>query len=287
MRRLPGRIGPIATEADPEHRQLAIYILDVMTSTADRAAALRALHSDTTLLTLVNVWDVASARAVAGAEGTRAIATASHAIAAMYGYEDGEQIPRDTMLEAVGRVVQAVDLPVTADLEAGYGDAAETVRRAIGLGVAGCNIEDQMRPLTEAAAVVESVMRAAADEGVPDFVLNARTDAFIRAGDRDPHDVLAEASERGRAFLDAGAPVVFVPGRLTDEQVVALVDALGPQKLSVLPVTGPSLARLQEIGVARVSFGPFPQRVALTALQEMVEGVARGEGIPAGTRLLT
>jgi len=258
-----------------------------MTSTADRAAALRALHSDTTLLTLVNVWDVASARAVAGAEGTRAIATASHAIAAMYGYEDGEQIPRDTMLEAVGRVVQAVDLPVTADLEAGYGDAAETVRRAIGLGVAGCNIEDQMRPLTEAAAVVESVMRAAADEGVPDFVLNARTDAFIRAGDRDPHDVLAEASERGRAFLDAGAPVVFVPGRLTDEWVVALVDALGPQKLSVLPVTGPSLARLQEIGVARVSFGPFPQRVALTALQEMVEGVARGEGIPAGTRLLT
>jgi 2-methylisocitrate lyase-like PEP mutase family enzyme len=287
VRRLPGRIGPIATEADPEHRQLAIYILDVMTSTADRAAALRALHSDTTLLTLVNVWDVASARAVAGAEGTRAIATASHAIAAMYGYEDGEQIPRDTMLEAVGRVVQAVDLPVTADLEAGYGDAAETVRRAIWLGVAGCNIEDQMRPLTEAAAVVESVMRAAADEGVPDFVLNARTDAFIRAGDRDPHDVLAEASERGRAFLDAGAPVVFVPGRLTDEQVVALVDALGPQKLSVLPVTGPSLARLQEIGVARVSFGPFPQRVALTALQEMVEGVARGEGIPAGTRLLT
>ncbi|HEX4688197.1 MAG TPA: isocitrate lyase/phosphoenolpyruvate mutase family protein [Nocardioides sp.] len=258
-----------------------------MTSTAERATALRALHTDPQLLTLVNVWDVASARVVAATEGTRALATASHAIAAMYGYEDGEHIPRDLMLEAVGRVVDAVDLPVTADLEAGYGDAAETVRRAIALGVVGCNIEDQMKPLAEAAAIVGSVVRAAADEGVPDFVLNARTDAFIRGRDRDPQAVLADAIQRGRAFLDEGAPVVFVPGRLTEDQIVPLVDALGPQRLSVLPVAGPPLARLEELGVARASFGPFPQRVALTALQEMVEGVARGEGIPEGTRPLT
>ena len=259
-----------------------------MTSTADRATALLALHTDPSLLTLVNVWDVASARVVADSEGTRAIATASHAIAAMYGYEDGEHIPRDLMLEAVGRVVDAVDLPVTADLEAGYGDAAETVRRAIGLGVVGCNIEDQLRPVAEAAAIVESVMQAAAAEGVPDLVLNARTDAFLDAAGRGPDVVLADAIERGRAFLDAGAPVVFVPGRLSEDQVVTLVDALGPQRLTVLPASGePSLARLEELGVARVSFGPFPQRVALTALQEMVEGVARGEGIPEGTRPLT
>jgi 2-methylisocitrate lyase-like PEP mutase family enzyme len=258
-----------------------------MTSTAERATAFRQLHTDPTLLTLVNVWDVASARAVASAEGTRAIATASHAIAAMYGYEDGENIPRDLMLEAVGRVVEAVDLPVTADLEAGYGDAAETVRRAIGLGVVGCNIEDQLKPLAEAVGVVESVVRAAADEGVPDFVLNARTDAFVRSGDLGESDKLAAAVERGRAFLDVGAPVVFVPGRLSDDQITELVDAFGPQRLSVLPVGGQSLARLEELGVARVSFGPIPQRVALTALQEMVEGVARGEGIPAGTRALT
>jgi 2-methylisocitrate lyase-like PEP mutase family enzyme len=263
-----------------------------MTSTAERATQLLALHTDPTLLTLVNVWDVASARVVAQTEGTRALATASHAIAAMYGYEDGENIPRDLMLEAVGRVVEAVDLPVTADLEAGYGDAADTCRRAIGLGVVGANIEDQMRPLGEAAAAVAAVMRAAADEGVPDFVLNARTDAFLStagsADDRDPHDVLADAIERGRAFLDSGAPVVFVPGRVTEEQVVALVDALGPQRLTLIPVPGgPSLTRLEELGVARCSFGPFPQRVALTALQQMVEGVARGEGIPEGTRPLT
>lgn len=259
-----------------------------MTSTADRASALLALHTDRTLLALVNVWDVASARVVAQTPGTAAVATASHAVAAAYGYDDGEQIPRELMLEAVGRIAAAVDLPVTADLEAGYGDAAETVRRAIGLGVVGCNIEDQLRPVAEAAAVVEAVMRAAHDEGVPDFVLNARTDAFLEAGDRDPADVLADAVTRGRAFLDAGAPVVFVPGRVTEEQVVTLVDAFGPQRLTMLPVPGcPPLARLEELGVARVSFGPFPQQVALTALQQMVEGVARGEGIPPGTRPLT
>ena len=257
-------------------------------TTADRATELLALHTDRALLRLVNVWDVPSARAVAAVAETRAIATASHAIAAMYGYADGERIPRDLMLEAVGRVVDAVDLPVTADLEAGYGDAAETVRRAIGLGVVGCNIEDQLKPLDEATAVVASVMEAARAEGVDDFVLNARTDAFVRGADRDPRDVLEDAITRGRAYLDAGAPVVFVPGRLGEQQVTALVEALGPQRLTLLPAAAaPSLARLEELGVARVSFGPYPQRVAMTALQEMVEGIVRGEGIPAGTRQLT
>jgi 2-methylisocitrate lyase-like PEP mutase family enzyme len=258
-----------------------------VTAADERARQLLALHTDPALLTLVNVWDVASARVVAGSEGTRAIATASHAVAAAYGYDDGELIPRDLMLEAVGRIAEAVDLPVTADLEAGYGDAAETVRRAIGLGVVGCNIEDQLRPVAEAAAVVEAVMTAASSEGLPDFVLNARTDAFLEAGDRHPDDVLADAVERGRAFLDAGAPVVFVPGLLTDDQVAALVEALGRQRLTMLLVPGcPPLSRLEELGVARVSFGPYPQQVALTALQQMVEGVARGEGVPDGTRSL-
>ena len=119
------------------------------------------------------------------------------------------------MLEAVGRIVAATDLPVSADLEGGYGDPAETVRRAIGIGVVGANIEDQMRPLAEAAGNVEKIMKVAEEEGV-DFVLNARTDAFVKGRDRDQAEVLADAVERGKAFLDAGAPVVFVPAKLDE-----------------------------------------------------------------------
>ena len=254
--------------------------------TADRAAELLRLHRAPELLTVVNVWDVASARVVAATPGTRALATASHSIATTFGYDDGEQIPVDLMLDMVGRIVADSDLPVTADLEAGYGDAVETVRRAIGLGVVGANIEDQMKPLPEAAAQVEAIMRVADEEGV-DFVLNARTDAFVLGRDRDPSDVLSDAVERGRAFLDAGAPVVFVPAKLSEDQVATLVDAFGPQRLTLIGIPGmPSLARLEELGVARVSYGPMPQRVALTALQELVEEIHRGGGVPPTMRTL-
>jgi 2-methylisocitrate lyase-like PEP mutase family enzyme len=259
-----------------------------MTDLNARATELLRLHHDPELLTVVNAWDVVSAKVVAATPGTTAIATASHAIAAAYGYPDGEQIPVDLMLEMVGRISAAVDLPVSADLEGGYGDAPETVRRAIGAGVVGANIEDQLKPVAEAAAQVEAIMKAADAEGVSDFVLNARTDAYVLGGDRDPAEVLADALERGRAYLDAGAPVVFVPARLDEEQVTTLVDAFGPQRLTVIGVPGtPSLARLQELGVARVSYGPMPQRVALTALQELVEEVHRGGGVPASMRQLT
>ena len=254
--------------------------------TRDRATTLLRLHEAPELLTVVNVWDVVSGRTVAGVPGSTALATASHSIAASYGYPDGEQIPVDLMLEAVGRIAAATDLPVTADLEGGYGDPAGTVRRAIGLGVVGANIEDQMRPVTEAAANVERIMRVAEAEGV-DFVLNARTDAFLRGRDRDPGDVLADAVERGRAYLDAGAPVVFVPGRLDEQQVATLVEAYGPQRLTLIGVPGlPPLARLEELGVARVSYGPMSQNVALTALQELVEEVHRGGGVPPTMRAL-
>jgi len=252
------------------------------------ARDLLALHRDPELLTLVNVWDAVSATVVAGVDGTRALATASHSIAASRGYPDGEVIPVEEMLAEVARIAAATRLPVTADLEGGYGDAPETVRRAIGVGVVGANIEDQMKPLAQAARQVEAVMRAAASEGVADFVLNARTDAFLRAGDRDPGEVLADAVERGRAFLDAGAPVVFVPGVLDERQIATLVDALGTRRLSTIALPGaPPLARQAELGVARVSFGPMSQRVALTALAKLVESVHAGGGVPDDTRTLT
>ena len=99
--------------------------------------------------------------------------------------------------------------------------------------------------------------------------------------------MLADAIERGRAYLDAGAPVVFVPARLDEEQVSELVDAFGPQRLTLIGIPGmPSLARLEELGVARVSYGPMPQNVALTALPELVEEVHRGGGVPRTMRML-
>ena len=255
--------------------------------TATRASDLLALHRAPELLTVVNVWDVISARVVTDVEGTRALATASHSIAASRGYEDGENIPVDEMIAEVGRIAAATHLPVSADLEGGYGNAAETVRKAIGVGIVGANIEDQMKPLADAVAQVEAIMKAAAEEGVPDFVLNARTDAFHLGRDRDPQEVLAEAIERGKAFLDAGAPVVFVPARLDEEQISALVEAFGPQRLSTIAIPGtPSLVRQQELGVARISFGPLSQNVALTALAKLVEGVQKGEGVPSDMRIL-
>ena len=256
-------------------------------SLENKAAELLRLHQDPTLLTVVNVWDSISAKVVADVAGTSALATASHSIAASWGFEDGEKIPVDLMIAAVGRIVEATTLPVTADLEGGYGDAPATIRKAIGVGIVGANLEDQLKPVAEAAAQVAAVMDAALAEGVPDFVLNARTDAFVKAGDRDPAAVLADAVERGKAYLDAGAPVVFVPGKLDEEQVATLVDAFGPQRLTTIGLPGtPSLARLEELGVARVSYGPMSQRVALTALQELTEEIGRGGVVPSSMRPL-
>src|SRR4051794_37517206 len=207
-----------------------------------RARTLLDLHRAPEILVLTNVWDVVSARVVAATDGVRALATASHSIAATFGYEDGENIPLDLHLDMVGRIVAAVDLPVTMDFEAGYGDAGETARRAISAGVVGGNLEDQLKPIDEAVAAVQAVLGAGQDAGI-DFVLNARTDAFVRAGrGADRASTLDVAIERGKAFLAAGAALVFVPGVVAREEIVALVDAFGPQRLSVIAVPGASLA---------------------------------------------
>jgi len=255
-------------------------------TTRAKATELLRLHQDEKLLTVVNVWDVVSATTVAAVEGTAALATASHSIASSFGYEDGENIPLDLMLEQVKRIVDATDLPVTADLEGGYGNAPETVRRAIGLGVVGANIEDQLKPVAEAARQVEQIVKVAEEEGV-DFVLNARTDAFALNREGDPAENLANAIERGKAFLDAGAPVVFVPAILSEEQILALVDAFGPRRLTTIGIPGLPPRDWQEAhGVARTSYGPLSQNVALTALQELVEEVHRGGGVPSNMRIL-
>jgi 2-methylisocitrate lyase-like PEP mutase family enzyme len=273
--------------ADRKHIDLDRVVAG-MTALADKATALHALHAAPEILVLANVWDVVSAQVVASTDGAKALATASHSIASTFGYQDGENIPLELHLDMVARIVRAVHLPVTMDFEAGYGDAGETARRAIDVGVVGANLEDQMKPLAESVVAVEAVVRAGRDAGI-DFVLNARTDAFVRAAkDADRSELVKEAVARGRAYLKAGAPVVFVPGVVARDEIAALVDGLGRNKLTVISVPGASLParELQELGVARVSTGPFTQRVALTALQDAAREILAGGELPKDTRAL-
>lgn len=258
-----------------------------MITTLGKAHTLERLHAAPEILRVVNVWDVVSAQAVADLPETRAIATAGHSIAATFGYEDGENIPLDLMLDMVGRIVTAVgDLPVSADLDAGFGDPGETVRRAIGVGAVGANVEDRLKPLDESVAAVEAIVAAGEAEGVP-FVLNARTDAFVRGGGRSADESIADAVVRGRAYLDAGASLVFVPGILDAGVTRRLVDGIGRGKVSVIGLPGAlTAAEYETLGVARISYGPTTQRVALTALQDVAIDLYRDGAIPASTRPL-
>jgi len=257
-----------------------------MSDLQSKATELNRLHADAELLTVVNVWDVITAKTVAAVEGTKALATASHSIAASLGYPDGEIIPVDMMIEVVGRIAAATDLPVSADLEAGYGNAGETVRKAIGVGIVGANLEDQKKPLGEAVAMMEAAVKAGEAEGIA-FALNARTDVILKAGDRPHDEALADAIERGKAYLDAGAPVVFVPGKVSESDIQAIVASWGTQKLTLFGSPGSvPLARMQELGVARVSYGPMSQSVSLMALQDLTADIEAGGGLPENFRAL-
>ncbi len=218
----------------------------------EQADRLRALHQGP-LLVLPNAWDVASARAFAELPGCRAIATSSGAVARSLGYEDGEGTPRDEMLRAVGRIVAAVELPVTADLEAGYGDPVGTAVAALEIGAVGMNLEDSrsgaMVPVDEQVAIIRAVRAAA-----PELVLNARVDLFLRSAGG-----VAEAVERGNAYLAAGADCVFP---IFGEPVAELVRGIdGPVNVLVRP--GTPLEELARIGVARVTFGSGLAEAAL------------------------
>ncbi|GAA1529327.1 2-methylisocitrate lyase-like PEP mutase family enzyme [Microbacterium ginsengiterrae] len=252
---------------------------------AEKATKLRSLYDAPEILRVVNIWDVVSAQAVAALPETTALATAGHSIAATFGYADG-QIPRDLMIDMAGRIAASTDLPVSADLDDAYGDAGETTRLAIGAGIVGANVEDRLKPLDESVAVVEAIVKAGEAEGVP-FALNARTDAFVRAGDRPLDESIADAIQRGRAFLDAGATCVFVPGILDADVTAQLVEGIGRGKISVIGLPGAlTAAEYEALGVARISYGPMIQRVALTALQDVASSLYADGVIPGSTRAL-
>src|SRR5690606_15054151 len=151
--------------AIPAPRPAAGASVRAMT-TADKAQTLTRLYEAPEILRVVNIWDVVSAKAIAALPETRALATAGHSIAATFGYPDG-QIPRELMIDMVGRIAASVDVPVSADLDDGYGDAGETTRLAIAAGIVGANVEARPKPFAASGAQTEAIAKAAGADGVP------------------------------------------------------------------------------------------------------------------------
>ncbi|GAA2887318.1 isocitrate lyase/phosphoenolpyruvate mutase family protein [Aminobacter sp. P9b] len=251
-----------------------------MTSQIDKANAFHALHVKGNPVVLYNAWDPGTAAIVAKA-GAKAIATGSWPVAAAFGFADGEKIPLDVALDNIRRIVAAVDLPVTMDLEGGYGvvpeQVAKTVSRAIEAGAIGFNFEDQVvggEGLHDTALQAERVAAAAGAikaSGVPAF-LNARTDVFLKnKPDTHGEKHVDEAVERARAYAKAGAHGFFAPG-LGDEKLIGRLCREAELPVNIIALAHvPPKAKLAELGVARISYGPVPYR----QMAEWLEAKAR------------
>lgn len=225
-----------------------------------RAEALRSYHHRKPVLVLPNAWDVASAKRLAAVPGCRALATSSAAVARALGYQDGEQAPPEAMLDMAGRIAAAVELPVTADLERGYGDWVGTARAAWDAGIVGMNFEDStsggLVPVEDQVAAIEEIRAA-----VPALVLNARVDVLLLGGgDFD------EAIERANAYLAAGADCVY-PYTEDPGHVAPLVEGIAGPINVVLAERMPPVTELEQLGVARITWGG---RLAALAYDEAV-----------------
>ncbi|MCO6007040.1 isocitrate lyase/phosphoenolpyruvate mutase family protein [Actinoallomurus purpureus] len=253
---------------------------------SEKKALLRALHDEHRPLILPNAWDAASARVLADA-GFAAIATASAAVSASLGYGDGEAAPHEEMFAAAGRVAHGVDVPVSVDAEAGYGlPPAELAARLRETGAAGCNLEDTVHggPDTGAGRVLADVAEqaeriAALRDADRELFINARVDVYAPGAIPDASDAerLEEAVGRARAYLDAGADGIFTIMVSDEAAIAALVERI-PAPVNVLYRPGmPSIARLGELGVRRVTFGPGLHRATLTVLARLAEGLYVGE----------
>lgn len=243
------------------------------------AIQFRQLHRGPGVLILPNAWDVASARVFEDA-GFPAIATTSAGIAFSLGYPDGQRIQREEMMARIARIARAVQVPVTADVESGYGpspeDAAKTTRELIQAGVVGMNLEDASdrrdQPLIDLQLATEKIKacREAAMQMGAQIVVNARTEIYLLEGGNPDADY-AEAVRRLTAFRDAGADCVFAPGLKHAETIGRLVNAVSCP-LNILAGPGsPSIPELGKLGVARVSLGSGPMRATLGLLRRLAE----------------
>lgn len=248
------------------------------TSQAAKAEAFRALHRGPGILVLPNAWDVASA-CIFEQAGVLAIATTSAGIAFTLGYPDGEKISRDEMLAWVGRIAAKVKVPVSADIEAGYGgraeDAARTAGAVIGAGAVGVNLEDSSDDphiLIDLSLQIEKItaMREEAKRLAVPLVINARTDVFLR-GIGDPQHRYDLTLRRLATFREAGADCLFVPGLSALKTIERLVEDLR-HPINILAGPGsPTIPELQNAGVARVSLGSSTMRATLGLARRIAE----------------
>jgi 2-methylisocitrate lyase-like PEP mutase family enzyme len=244
---------------------------------AERCERLRALHVRGAPVVLPNAWDAASARAVAAA-GFAAVATTSGGVAASLGYEDHEAAPVDDMLAAAGRIVRAVDVPVTVDFEAGYGlEPDALIGRLHGIGAAGANIEDtdhaagSLAPVSRHADRLRAIRSAAERLGYP-LVLNARVDVFLLDRSKDQRDQVPAAVERARAYLEAGADCVYPIFLIDASARRAFLDAVdGFVNLLVFPGADVTIAELAAEGVARVSYGTSLHHRTMAAFAALLQ----------------
>jgi 2-methylisocitrate lyase-like PEP mutase family enzyme len=246
---------------------------------AEKAEKLRKLHHGPRILALPNAWDVVSARILEELDYP-AIATSSAAMAFSLGYPDGQRISRGEMLEAVARITRAVSVPVTADLESGYGKTPEEIadftKAMVAAGAVGLNFEDVTGDdesthvdLGLQVKKIRAIREMAAEMSVP-VVINARTDIYLMP--IGPEATRFDRTvERSRAYREAGADCLFVPGLCNGETIAKLVKALAAP-LNILASAGcPSLDELEKMGVARVSAGSSAMRAAMGAFQRVAK----------------
>jgi 2-methylisocitrate lyase-like PEP mutase family enzyme len=251
------------------------------TAISQKAERLRALHVPGNPVVMPNAWDAASAKTLAAA-AFAALATSSGAVAESLGYSDGENTPPDEMFAAIGRIARSIDVPLTADIERGYGlEPTDIVDRLIAAGAVGCNLEDssaatgELVGASEQASWLSEVRAAATRAGVP-LVLNARVDVHLRKWG-EPDDRLDEAVRRALLYLEAGADCVYPIFLNEPAELTRFVEQVGgPVNVVFLP-GGMSLKDMAGCGVARVTYGSGLAQANAAWLADAARKIAAGD----------
>ena len=248
---------------------------------AEKASRLLELHRGEGSVVLVNVWDAASACIIEQA-GFPAIATSSAGVANALGYADGQFVPWPEMVSAIRRIAGAVEVPVTADIEAGFSSDTKALEKSIedviAAGAVGVNLEDALPghgeygplySIADQTARIQAARKIGDGRGIH-LVINARTDAYWQAG-VTPEDALRNTLERGRTYLKAGADCIFVPGMKNPEHIRTVVQELNAP-VNILATAGaPSIQELKDLGVKRISMGSGPMRATMGLLRRIAQ----------------